>query len=134
MIVADTNLVSHLLFDAPESSLARAVWFRDRTWRLPALWRSEFLNVLAKSMRAGLMEGDEAHEWWHRAHWMFSGNEIVVDGDAVLDLAAARRITAYDAHFVAAALKLNVPLLTVDRGLLAACPDVALPPESFLQG
>ena len=113
--------------------LVREVWFRDSDWRLPALWRSEFLNLLAKSTRGAMITSEVAHSLWRRAHSLLSNNEVVVDGDDVLDLAASRRISAYDAHFVAAAMKLDVPLITADKPLLAACPDLALPPEAFLQ-
>lgn len=84
-------------------------------------------------MRTGSMRLDEANAWWQRAHWLFSLDEVTVSGEVVLDLAATRKISAYDAHFVAAAVKLNVPLVTFDHALLTACPDLALSPDAFLQ-
>lgn len=45
---------------------------------------------------------------------------------------ATRKLSAYDAQFAVAALDLGVPLVTSDRRLLAACPDLAVSPEQFV--
>jgi hypothetical protein len=34
---------------------------------VPALWRSEFLNVLATAARARVLTPDQAHDAWHVA-------------------------------------------------------------------
>ena len=51
----------------------------------------------------------------------------------MLDRAAERSLSAYDAQFVVAAADLDVPLVTSDRRLLSACADLAISPESFLE-
>jgi predicted nucleic acid-binding protein len=131
VIVADTNLVAYLLIEGEKTELARSVWGHDAQWMMPALWRSEFLNVLATSTRARVLTSNEAHEIWHLALTLFSSHEVQTAGDAVLDVAAERLISAYDAQFVVAALELEVPLVTSDRRLLDACPDLAIAPERF---
>jgi predicted nucleic acid-binding protein len=50
----------------------------------------------------------------------------------VLEAATARNLSAYDAQFVVAAADLEVPLVTSDRRLLNACPDIAVTPEKFI--
>jgi predicted nucleic acid-binding protein len=55
------------------------------------------------------------------------GHEEVVRSDAVLQLAAASGCSAYACEFVAAAQQLGVPLITADRALLRAFPDLAQP-------
>jgi len=125
LIVADTNLVAYLLIEGDKTDLAREIWERESPWMLPTLWRSEFLNVLATSTRARVLTRQQAHEIWHRALILFGSHEFEPSGDEVLDIAAERGLSAYDAQFVATALKLDLPLVTSDRRLLAACPDVA---------
>src|SRR2546423_3266213 len=71
MIVADTNLVASLLIEREQSDVARAVWSKDSDWMLPPLWRSEFLNVLTISVRAGVLTLADAHETWKLALALF---------------------------------------------------------------
>ena len=131
MIVADTNLIASLLIEREQSDVARAVWSKDSDWMLPTLWRSEFLNVLTISVRVGVLTLAKAHETWKLALALFDDSEIEPVGDDVLDMAAARKLTAYDAQFAVAAAHLHVPLVTSDRDLLKACPSIAIAPERF---
>lgn len=131
MIVADTNLVAYLLVEGDRTAAARAVWEKDPRWMLPTLWRSEFLNVLTTAVRAHVLTLVQAHETWQVAQTIFANSEIEVSGDDVLEAAAARKLSAYDAQFVVAATDLDVPLVTSDRRIQAACPDLAVAPERF---
>lgn len=131
MIVADTNLVAYLLIEGEKTDLARKIWTADPQWMLPTLWRSEFLNVLTTSVRAKVITLAEAHDIWNVAQTVFGQSEVEPAGDAVLETAAARNLSAYDAQYVVAAENLEVPLITSDRRLLKACPDLAIAPETF---
>ena len=132
MIVADTNLVAYLLIEGTQTATARAVWDKDPQWMLPTIWRSEFLNVLTTAVRASVLTLEQAHETWHLALTIFGESEVEPSGDDVLDRAAERKLSAYDAQFAVAAADLGVPLVTADRRLLAACGDLAVPPGQFL--
>ncbi len=57
-----------------------------------------------------------------------------MDDDAVLDLVLASPCSAYDCEYVATAQALGVPLVTWDREVLKAFPDVAVRPEALLEG
>jgi PIN domain. len=132
VLVADTNLVAYLLIEGEKTDLARAVWASDPHWMLPTLWRSEFLNVLTTAVRAHVLTLIQAHDTWHVAQTVFGQSEVEASGDAVLETAAARNLSAYDAQFVVAAAGLEVPLVTSDRRLLQACLDIAIAPEKFI--
>jgi predicted nucleic acid-binding protein len=132
VIVADTNLVAYLLIDGTQTATAKAVWEKDPQWMLPTIWRSEFLNVLTTAVRANVLTLEQAHETWHVALTIFGGSEIEPEGDDVLDVAAARNLSAYDAQFVVTASDLDAQLVTSDRRLLSACADLAVNPERFL--
>ena len=131
MIIADTNLVAYLLIEGAHTEAAKAVWEKDSNWMLPTIWRSEFLNVLATAVRAEVLTAEQAHETWHIALTIFGRNEVEPSGDDVLDQAAERNLSAYDAQFAVAASDLDVQLVTSDRRLLAACSDFAVTPEQF---
>jgi predicted nucleic acid-binding protein len=133
VIVADTNLVAYLLIEGTQTALAKAVWEKDSQWMLPTIWRSEFLNVLTTSVRADVLTLQQAHNTWHVALTIFGRSEVEAQGEDVLDRAAERKLSAYDAQFAVAASDLDVSLVTLDRRLLAACADVAVTPEQFLR-
>lgn len=134
MIVADTNLAAYLVLEGDHTDLARRVRARDPDWRVPPLWRSEFLNVLATAFRAGVVDDTQALAAWRAAVAILGAGEVEPGAEAVLSSALRRGITAYDAQFVVAAERLGVPLVTSDRGLLRACPDVAISPVRFVEG
>lgn len=131
MIIADTNLVSYLLIEGERTVAVRRVHEKDPDWKLPTLWRSEFLNVLTSAVNAFVLDRQQAFSTWWVAVDLFSGREIEPDGDRVLSLALERRISAYDAHFVAVADELGVPLVTGDRAVTRQCPDIAVAIEDF---
>lgn len=132
MIVADTNLVAYLLIEGEKTDIARAVWRKDSGWLVPTLWRSEFLNVLTTSVREGVLTLEQGRRTWHLALSIFGTSEIEPSGEEVLQIAVTRRLSAYDAQFVAAAIDLDVPLVTFDRRMLKECPNLAVAPERFI--
>jgi predicted nucleic acid-binding protein len=131
MIVVDTNVIAYLLIDGERSEMARAVWARDSRWMLPTLWRSEFLNILITSVRARVLTWVDAERIWQVAISIFGESEVEPSGTAVLKTASERNLSAYDAQFVVAAADLGVPLVTYDRRILNACPDIAVAADRF---
>ena len=129
MIVADTNLVVYLALPEACAAVARAVRVRDENWVAPPLWASEFRNVLATYVRVGQLSVEQAREVWPAARALV--REVEADPLAVLDHATARGLSGYDAEFVALAEALGVRLVTDDRRVLAACPDLAVSLDAF---
>lgn len=122
MIVVDVNVVVHLLTASGKHDAARALWERDPDWRLPALWRHEFLNVLATMTREGYLSQEDAATLWERALSLLAAAEATVDWVHALDLAIGCRISAYDAQYVAVAQSLKTSLVTEDARLRKAFP------------
>ena len=134
MIVADTNLVSYLLITGEHTEGARRVHARDPDWRVPPLWRSELLNVLATTVRADVLDAAQAGAVWESAVSLLRGREVHPRGDAVLRAALRDGLSAYDAQFVVVAEDLGVALVTSDRRVLAARPGLAVSIEAFGAG
>lgn len=134
MIVADTNLISYLLIAGERTDQARRIWRRDPVWIMPPLWRSEFLNVLALSVRASLLRADRARASWRRAADLFRSSELEPAASAVLDTAIRLDISAYDAHFIVVAEQAGVHLVTNDRELLDRCPELTVSMAAFAAG
>lgn len=131
MIVVDTNVISYALISGDKTPLALQVEARDANWRVPALWRHEFLNVLATSTRLGVLDADQAEGIWQQAVMLLSPAEDAVDMRAALKLAIDLDISAYDAQYIYLAKSLGVPCVTEDRKLQRACPDVAISMAAF---
>jgi predicted nucleic acid-binding protein len=131
VIVADVNLVAHLILGGPESAIAQRVLQKDDAWVAPLLWRSEFRSVLAVAMRHRQMELAAALEANALAERLFGGREYVVTGDQVLRLVPDSPCSAYDLEYVALADQLCVPLVTSDRQVLRSFPQLAVAPAEF---
>lgn len=131
MIVVDTNVVAYTLIEGAQTALARQARLLDTEWRLPTLWRHEFLNILATYARRGGASVSAVTSLWEQAVELFSPGERRVDMPLALRLAVHHRVSAYDAQFVALAQTLDAPCLTEDQRLLKAFPDRALSLEAF---
>jgi predicted nucleic acid-binding protein len=127
LIVVDTNVLAYLLLPGPKTSLAEALLLDQPRWAAPPLWRSEWRNVLSTYLRRDLLQLSEAVALMQRAEVLLAGQDESVASEQVLQLAHSSGCSAYDCEFVAAAQQLGVPLVTEDRALLLAFPDVARP-------
>ena len=125
MIVVDTNIVSYFILPSPHIALAREAAHRD-VWCAPLLWRSEFRNVLAVSMRQTGMQLTTAAEAMATAERLLWGREYSVRSSSVLDCVARSKRSAYDCEFVALAEDLGTRLLTTDEPLIREFPTVAI--------
>ncbi len=124
MIVVDANVILASLIDSDVSHLARRAFRRDRVWVAPTLWRAEVLNALVTLIGKREMTRRDAEQVWRHADRWLEVKHREVDGLRVLRLAALYGISAYDAHYVALADALQVPLVTNDvKSLASKCPD-----------
>jgi predicted nucleic acid-binding protein len=129
VIVVDTNVVAYLLLPCEHSPQAEALFAQDADWAAPILWRSELRNLLAGYLRRKTLSFDEILKVQAEAEALLAGNEHEIDSRQVLELVRDSACSAYDCEFVALAMRLDVPLVTMDAKLLAAFPTraVALP-------
>ena len=133
MIVVDTNVIAYLLIRTPHSADADRVRAQDSDWAAPFIWRSEFRNVLARYLAAGLMDLRTALEYYRDAERLMQGRESHADTAAVLTLAAQTGCSAYDCEFVALAQELGVLLVTSDRKLAAKFKPTAIPLQEYVR-
>lgn len=134
MIVVDVNVVAYLLIDGEHTAESEALLAADPEWAAPLLWRSEWRNVLAGYLRRGAIDRGAAEGGLREAERLVRGREYLPEGSRVLGLVVSSSCSAYDCEYVAVAEALGVPLLTYDRAVRAAFPDVAVSLEEFLAG
>jgi len=90
-------------------------------WWVPALWRSEFANALLSLERRKLVDAR-----WRRQTLAYCAQlPFMVDTedaslDTLCELSADHGLTAYDAQYLACAIRYDFPLATQDRALTKA--------------
>ena len=125
LCVLDASATFPWLFEDEASPAADALLDRvtEHGAVVPALWFLECANGLATAERRGRIDGGGIA----KAIGLLRRLPLVVDDaappralDAVLDLARAHRLTAYDAGYLDLALRRGLPLATGDAPLRAA--------------
>ncbi|MFT3743276.1 MAG: type II toxin-antitoxin system VapC family toxin [Pyrinomonadaceae bacterium] len=132
MIVSDTNILAYLILESDRTDDAVALRRKDPEWAVPPIWRSEFCNLLATAMRNSSMDIEDAVLAFNVATRLVGNSEINIAARRVLELAESSGCTAYDCEFVSLAERLGVPLITTDKKVIAAFPDIAVSMEKFL--
>ena len=92
----------------------------------------ETLNVLATYQRREVLTLTQCRKLLDHAERFIKVAQCEVKMDAALAVAAKYAITGYDAQYVALAQSLNAPLITEDRKLRKAVPEVAVSMQGFL--
>lgn len=125
MIVVDTNVIAYLLIEGDRTADAQALRLADPDWRSEPFLLVEFSNLLATQVRAKALSAAQAKSLLESAAKQISGWVEVPHAEA-LAVALDRRVSAYDARFVACARRLSVPLVTEDSRLRTATPGSSI--------
>lgn len=126
--VLDNSVTMRWCFDKGSHSYADAVLHRlgaaGEQAFVPVLWRYEVSAVLTRAVKMGALTAQQAEAFLTN----LAALPIAVDvhsGECVLTdvhrLAVAQGLTSYDAAYLELALRLKLPLATLDGELVAAC-------------
>ena len=131
--IVDTNVVACLLLGTePFATEARQFFVGASHPMAPALWEAEIANVIWMATRSAVISRDEGAVRLHLA--MRLGIESV-PLHTLLQGALLRAVTSgvavYDCLFVELAIREACPLVTFDRAVLKAFPDVAVRPRTL---
>lgn len=126
MIVVDTNILAYLYLPGGYTALAEELLETTDAWAVPALWRSEFRNILAGCLRRNELSLENAVALQLEAESLVAGNEYEVESRKILELVRDSNCSAYDCEFVALAQSLNTHVVTADKKILQAFPDTAI--------
>ncbi len=132
MIPVDANILAYYFIESPFTELARQVFVKDKEWVVPPLWRHEFISILLKIARQGTQSEADLLTIWENANALLEGNEKEVDMRQAFHLAIQQRVSSYDAQYIALAQTLGIPLVTEDRKLRQAAPDLTVSMQDFL--
>ena len=135
-LVVDVNVLAYhvLQMDPRLSPLASQLAKRAPTWILPSIWKHEFVNILATSVRTGRLTPEESARFYGATRAIFEPVESDVDLGWALDEANERQLSGYDAQYVVLALERQAFLVTEDKKLIRNAPsNMALTLEQALK-
>jgi len=125
MVLVDTNIVFALLVrSTPLYEAARALYERDRDWRIESYGLVELTNVLSRYVRAKLLQPADALAVLSIAESLLGPRVVSVANADALGTALSLKVSAYDARFLRAAKQLGIPLVTEDVKLRKAAPSL----------
>jgi predicted nucleic acid-binding protein len=130
--VLDSSVTLAWLFHDEKNAYADgiAARFPDLEVFVPSLWHLEIANVLLVGERRGRSTQADTVNWTG----FLAGLPITIDGETTarawtdtLSLARAQNLSAYDGAYLELALRLGIPLATLDDRLKAAASAVGVP-------
>lgn len=131
MIVVDANILAYCWIPGNRTPLAKAVLKKDADWRVPLLWRSECLSILAGYIRSEHLTFDQSLFVIKSLERWLRGKEHRSNTETVLKLIRHSRCSAYDCEYVAVANDLSASLVSEDQALQDTFPGIALSMETF---
>jgi len=133
--VVDTNVVAYyLLGTQPFAEETRPFWQALEEAIAPSLWEAELANVIWMSVRAGVLTLDEGNRRLGLAARLgirSIPNRKLWHG--ALTRAVHSGVAAYDTLFIELASREKLPLVTFDRKVLDAFPEIAKRPGSLVE-
>lgn len=131
MIVVDANILLAACLKSEFAESVERVKGRDPVWCAPEIWRAEIANALCTRMRKKTLTLEQATAAYLVAERGISLT-FNISVDAILEVSSRTGCTGYDSSYVAVAERRRMKLVTLDKGVLSACPHVACTPEQFL--
>lgn len=89
-------------------------------------------SVLIGYLRQRKLSLQVVKEYMSDAHILLNAREYEVESERVIELADLSGCTAYDCEFVFLAEKLRLPLVTSDKEILRAFPQIGISMSEFL--
>jgi predicted nucleic acid-binding protein len=121
MIVLDASVAAAWLLPEEDSEAAETlIAGLPRRSPVPSLFWHELRNILIMAERRGRIAAGEAAKAMGRSRRLRLEDAGAGADRAILDLAMARGLTAYDAAYLALARERGLPLATLDESLARA--------------
>lgn len=132
--VIDTNVVAYLLLGTTAFvDESRQCFEQVVTPVAPAHWEAELANVVWMAVKAGVMSAEEGPVRLALARRLgVESVAISTLGQGALLRAIASGVSVYDTLFVELAARSSCPLVTFDKAVLKAFPDIACRPRDLV--
>jgi predicted nucleic acid-binding protein len=131
--VVDAHIISLMTFPGRFSSTVSRLHEENPQWVAPALWKADFLNILALYYRKGMIDYSQAAIALDVAERLIGAREHAADAKAIMEVIVNSNCSAYDCEFIVLAKKLATKVITYNKKLIEEFPDLALTPEEYLK-
>lgn len=135
-VVVDTNVVAYLLLGTEGFvNEAKACFNTVSNPIAPVHWEAELANVVWMAVRSGILPPEEGPVRLNLARRL--GVESVTTAtlcQGALLRSVASGVAVYDTLFVELAARTRCPLLTFDKAVIKAFPDIAIRPRDLTEG
>ena len=130
-LVIDSSVALSWCFEDERTPATLAVLDRiaDAGAVAPALWPLEMLNALAMAERRQRITAQQRHAlsgWMHQLPIKLDLETAAQAWTATALLAEQHRLTLYDACYLELALRMELPLATLDQALRVAAPKLGV--------
>lgn len=132
MIVVDTNVLAYMLIDGDKTLRAKRLYEMDGDWITSSLSGYEFCNVLSTYVRHKLLSVSDAKTIYANFETFLQQSAKPICFPEVIELSAKHKISAYDACFLALAIKHDVPLISEDKKLQQSAPNLIFSIDNYL--
>jgi predicted nucleic acid-binding protein len=135
-VVVDTSVVAYLLLGTEAFvDEAKACFTGVSNPIAPAHWEAELTNVVWMAIRSGILPPAEGpvRVGLARRLGIESVNTVTLCQGALLR-SVTSGIAVYDTLFVELAARTACPLLTFDKAVIKAFPDIAIRPRDLTKG
>ena len=133
MIVSEFNLIAYLYIPGKFTPLAERVAMRDPDWMAPQVWKNEFVNILATTLRKNEISMGAALAALSQAEKRVI-RYTELDPIAVLKSSVETKIATYDCEYVDLARKRGLKVVTGDKEMQKKFKDVVVSLEAFAEG
>ena len=124
-LVADTNIFLAVVLNEPEREIIIEMT-AEAELVAPSVLPFEIGNALSSLYRRGLLSRQQVLQAWKFSQQIPVALQQVQFAQA-LEIAMNFRIFAYDAYFLACALTLHAPLMSMDKKMLSVAKELAIP-------
>lgn len=134
-LVVDTNVLAyHFLRQEPYCGATGRLFERKEAIIAPDLWRSEYLNIMWRTVRSDGIDLAAASDSFPFAEQLVD-RTVSAKGlwGTALRLAVESNLTGYDALYVALARREHTFLATYDQAIRKEFPAVAKTPEEIVE-
>lgn len=124
MLVVDTNIIALFYIHGACTERVQELHRSDSLWRTDPLALVEFSNILATYQRARYLTTNQARMCLAEAERFLRPHYLQVTHETSLTIAIRYGVTTYEARFLAPAMHLNTRLVTEDKKLRDAAPNL----------
>ena len=126
-ILVDANIVVYLLLKSDKTEMARQLFEQSSRWVSESFMPIELTSAFITAVRIKENTEKQAAFYMEHAHELFpSINLLKANHYRAMEMAMKYKVSAYDARYLVIARELDTRLVTNDKPLRKAAPELTM--------